>query len=47
MFVFANLETVRCEVYFPEKKKKTEKLILKALKFLFFVSHHNLHVKND
>ena len=39
-FVFANLESVGCEVYFPEKK--IEKLILKPLKSLFFVSRHNL-----
>ena len=44
-FVFANLELVGCEVNFPEKMFL--KLILKPLKSLFFVCHHNLHVKND
>ena len=43
--IFANLESVRCEVYFPGKK--SEKLILNKLKSLFFVSRHNLCAKYD
>ena len=44
-FVFANLESVGCEAYFPEKN--SEQLILKLLKSLFFVSSYNLRAKND
>ena len=44
--VFANLESVGCEVYFSEKKN-SEKLILKPLKSLFFISRHSLQAKND
>ena len=39
--VFANLELVSCEVYFPEKKN-SEKLILNQLKSLFFVFRKNV-----
>ena len=46
-FVSANLESMSCEVSFPEKKKNSEKLILKPLKSLFFVSRHNLRAKNN
>ena len=45
-FVSANLESMSCEVSFPEKKN-SEKLILKPLKSLFFVSRHNLRAKNN
>ena len=41
--VFANIECLGCEVYFPIN---SEKLILKPLKLLFFVSCHNLRMKN-
>ena len=41
--LFANLESVCCKVYFP--KKYSEKLYLKPLKSLCFVSRHNLRAK--
>lgn len=43
--VVAIIESVGCEVNFPEKN--SEKLILKPLKSLFFVSRHNLRTKNN
>ena len=46
--VFANLESVGCEVQYIFQEKKAEKLIiiLKQQTLPFFVSSHNLGTKN-